>query len=72
MAELVSISEEQQYARERGSKALVATDRKALLAHRKKIQDSKKIQGLENEINTLRQEVAELREIVLSYVNNNN
>lgn len=50
------------YVRDGDSKALVATDKKALLASRKKRQDSIKIANLETEINIVRKELSALKE----------
>ncbi len=58
------IADEQVYERDAGSKALVATDKNALLQHRKKIRDAHTILTLSRDINSMRKELDAMKEEV--------
>jgi hypothetical protein len=62
---VVKIEDEPVYERELSSKALVATDKKALAAHRKKLKDSGRISTLETELNKVKSELDDIRGQIL-------
>ena len=60
----LKVKENENLVRDSYSKAILNTDRGAVLRHKKKIEEAKKTQVQQDRINSLEQELAEIKELL--------